>query len=176
MGEQDIKGLFNISPVRSADELAERCAVNAAWLEGEGRLAVFTFSETWEWATEQACEFCPTDFVESQWGQKPQSDEGVIRKLKQLEAFLKTGVMPSGASQDGQPNAALLAEPLTQRAEAVYREIIRHKVLTGPQITKLTGVDQSTLTKEIVPELKRLRGIVNKRGAGYYSPSLYTPQ
>ncbi len=67
-------------------------------------------------------------------------------------------------------------EPLTNRAESVYQYIIAEGPVTGPKITKRTGIDQSTLTKEIVPELKRLRGIVNKPGAGYYSPKHYRPQ
>ncbi len=73
--------------------------------------------------------------------------------------------------QDKEP-----AVPLTGRAQAVYKLILEHGVLTGSKITGLTGIDQSTLTKTIIPELKKLRGIVNKRGAGYYSPSHYSPQ
>ena len=75
------------------------------------------------------------------------------------------------ARAEGEPT-----EPLTRRVEIVYQEIIEHGPLTGRQITQRTGIDQSTLTKEIIPELKRLRGIVNKRGAGYYSPRHYRPQ
>jgi len=66
-------------------------------------------------------------------------------------------------------------EPLTGRAQAGYKEIVKDGPLTGVEITSRTGIDQSTLTKEIIPELKRLRGIKNKRGAGYYSPRHYRP-
>lgn len=65
-------------------------------------------------------------------------------------------------------------EPLTERQGTVYKVIVeasnQGRRLTGKEITKLTGIDQSTLTKEIIPKLKRLRGIANKPGAGYFIP------
>lgn len=67
------------------------------------------------------------------------------------------------------------SEPLTKRGESVYRYIVSDGPVFGWQITQKTGIGQSTLTKEIIPELKRLRGIVNKPGAGYYSPAHYSP-
>jgi len=67
------------------------------------------------------------------------------------------------------------AEPLTKRAEVVYQEIVTRGPLTGRRITDRTGIDQSTLTSRIIPELKRLRRIKNKPGAGYYSPDHYRP-
>lgn len=67
-------------------------------------------------------------------------------------------------------------EPLTGRAEEVYQHIIKSGPLTGKEITGLTGIDQSTLTSIVIPELKRLRGVKNKRGAGYYSPQHYRQQ
>ena len=68
-----------------------------------------------------------------------------------------------------------MSEPLTRRAQAVYDYIVAEGPVVGRQITHKTGIDQSTLTKEIIPELKELRGIINKRGAGYYSPAHYSP-
>ncbi len=70
-------------------------------------------------------------------------------------------------------------EPLTKRAEAVYRIILQFGPIIGREIVKklddcshedIGSIDQSTLTKDIVPELKRLRGVRNKPGVGYYDP------
>ena len=68
------------------------------------------------------------------------------------------------------------SEPLTGRAEQVYQAILAAGCLTGKQLESKTGIDQSTLRKTIIPELKRLRGIVNKPGAGYYDPVRYVSQ
>lgn len=70
--------------------------------------------------------------------------------------------------------------PLTRRAQHVYEIILEHGPVTGPAILELLDgqsqdeiyvLDQSALTKEIIPELKRMRGVENRRGVGYYDPN-----
>jgi len=66
-------------------------------------------------------------------------------------------------------------EPLSDNQAAIYellKELPEHKAMTGKEILKkLEGkgiiIDQSTLTKNIIPAL-RPYGVKNKRGAGYY--------
>lgn len=72
--------------------------------------------------------------------------------------------------------AQVEAEPLTTRGEIVYQEILNHQPIMGSSLVLKTGIDQSTLTKEVIPELKRLRGVANKPGAGYWVPGSYRPQ
>ena len=76
----------------------------------------------------------------------------------------------------------LSAEPLTRRAQAVFSIIQSNRPLTGKAIIghldkqasdDISSLDQATLTKEVIPELKVLRGIKNKSGAGYYDPRHY---
>lgn len=111
------------------------------------------------------------------------SDDGCKPSLKteiptlgELEVWCKD---PASGERAKQPSNIAASEPLTKRAELVYREIVKDGPLKGPEIIRRTGIDQSTLTSEVIPELKRLRGILNKRGAGYYSPAHFsakTPQ
>ena len=110
------------------------------------------------------------------------ADEADVIKslLECLAAFEKEvsgEVTPSAPAHESQTpvDGVKMSEPLTQRAQAVYDYILTAGPVFGWQITPKTGIDQSTLTKEIIPELKRLRGIVNKPGAGYYSPAHYSP-
>ena len=76
-------------------------------------------------------------------------------------------------------------EPLTIRAKAVYRSITWFGPIIGRMIIEkldecchedIGSIDQSTLTKDIVPEFKRLRGVLNKPGVGYYDPRHYARQ
>lgn len=69
--------------------------------------------------------------------------------------------------------------PLTNRAQRVYEIILKHGPITGPSILEflddnsadgIHSLDQSTLTKEVIPELKRMRGVQNRRGVGYFDP------
>ena len=71
-------------------------------------------------------------------------------------------------------------EPLTKRAESVYQIILQFGPIIGREIIEkldkcghedIGSIDQSTLTKDIIPELKRLRGVRNKPGVGYYDPN-----
>lgn len=72
-------------------------------------------------------------------------------------------------------------EPLTKRAEAVFQIILQFGPIIGREIIEkldecchedIGSIDQSTLTKDIVPELKRFRGVRNRPGVGYYDPKL----
>jgi hypothetical protein len=40
--------------------------------------------------------------------------------------------------------------------------------IDGKGIRKATGIEQSTLTKHIIPRLKKYYGVENRRGAGYF--------
>ena len=68
-------------------------------------------------------------------------------------------------------------EPLSSNARKVYEILIvlpEHEALTGPQILdRLESlgliIDQSTLTKNILPELRQY-GLKNKPRVGYYIP------
>jgi chromosome segregation and condensation protein ScpB len=64
--------------------------------------------------------------------------------------------------------------PLTDREQSVYEYICSNGPVTGKQICNAVGCDQSTLTTHIIPALKEKRGILLKRGAGYYSPTHYS--
>jgi hypothetical protein len=63
-------------------------------------------------------------------------------------------------------------EPLTDMQEKVFAIIEDHGPITGKAIIALLPngdkIDQSALTTHIIPPLKQLRGVRNKRGAGYY--------
>lgn len=66
--------------------------------------------------------------------------------------------------------AQVEAEPLTTRAQIVFDVLVTHQPATGKELARLTGIDAPTIRKELVPELKRLRGMRCKRGAGYWFP------
>lgn len=61
--------------------------------------------------------------------------------------------------------------PLTETQENVFRIIRDEGPIQGAKICSRTGIEQSTLTKHIIPVLKDQRGVRNKPGAGYYLPS-----
>jgi len=81
----------------------------------------------------------------------------------------------AGGGAGGQPDESRSPPPLTDRAAAVY-ELLKalppHRGMKGPAILDGLGkqdmlCDQSTLTKRIIPALRRY-GVVNKPGVGYY--------
>ena len=103
--------------------------------------------------------------------------EKYMDRLAFMAADLYTESLSAGAD--------MFKIPLGKRAQIVYEAIIEFGPIEGPAIIEkldansrddIQRIDQSTLTKEIIPELKRLRGVVNKRGAGYYDPRHYDPQ
>ncbi len=40
----------------------------------------------------------------------------------------------------------------------------------GKQLATALAIEHSTLTRHIIPELKKLHGVKNRSGAGYYVP------
>lgn len=68
-------------------------------------------------------------------------------------------------------------EPLTPTEQAVFDLIPESpEAIQGPQIIstlrkRSVPLNQSTLTKHIIPNLKSKRGIRNRQGAGYYRPT-----
>lgn len=103
--------------------------------------------------------------------------ENYRERLELIAARLATGeAVSTGSRYD---------DPLTKRAEAVYNIILESGKIIGREIIKklderchedIGSIDQSTLTKDIVPELKRLRGVKNRPGVGYYDPRHYDPR
>jgi len=71
----------------------------------------------------------------------------------------------------GTRRPAKAREPLTEAQERVFQVIVAEGPIQGSDICKRTGDEQSTLTSHIIPALKKLRGVKNKRGAGYYAPN-----
>ena len=72
--------------------------------------------------------------------------------------------------------------PLRPRAQSVYEIILSHGPIMGKNvIEKLdeaspvgqSSLEQATLTKDVIPDLKKYRGIKNKGGRGYYDPQSY---
>jgi hypothetical protein len=59
------------------------------------------------------------------------------------------------------------APVLTASQQEVFDCIKEYGPIMGREITNKTGTDESTITKHIIPVLKKL-GVKNRRGAGYY--------
>jgi hypothetical protein len=60
--------------------------------------------------------------------------------------------------------------PLSEREQEVYNYLCNNSPATGKHICNELAIEQSTLTRHIIPELKRKRGVSNEPGAGYYVP------
>ena len=67
-----------------------------------------------------------------------------------------------------QANPDALAEPLTERQQEALDYIRANQPVTGKQIATALGAEESTVTGHLIPALKKLRGVKNRRGAGYY--------
>lgn len=81
------------------------------------------------------------------------------------------------AASGGQEIVETRRDPLGEHQIAVYeylKSLPEYEARTGREILmflekeKNIIIDQSTLTKSIMPLLKRSYGVVNKRGKGYY--------
>lgn len=59
-------------------------------------------------------------------------------------------------------------DPLTDAEQQVYDVIMERGPVQGPEIIRLVGIEQSTLTRHVIPALKTKRGVRNKRSRGYY--------
>jgi len=59
--------------------------------------------------------------------------------------------------------------PLTERESLVDSLIRAEGPLSGKEICNKTGIDQSSLTSQVIPILKK-RGLRNRRGVGYFFP------
>jgi hypothetical protein len=102
--------------------------------------------------------------------QNPQ-DYSISDILDTLELWLAAREKPTEASDK------IKREPLSDNQAAVYdllKNLPEHKAKTGKEILQELQnngliIDQSTLTKNIIPAL-RPYGVKNKRGAGYYIP------
>lgn len=57
---------------------------------------------------------------------------------------------------------------LTETEQNVYEVIHQRGPVQGPEIVRIVGIEQSTLTRHIIPALKRKRGVKSKRSRGYY--------
>ncbi len=72
------------------------------------------------------------------------------------------------------PDEALanLGTPLTDTQQAALDLILEHSPdgIMGKQLATALGIEHSTLTRHIIPELKKLHGVKNRSGAGYYLP------
>lgn len=95
--------------------------------------------------------------------------------LSELKRWVKEA---SGQEKDGQGRGGKEQRlaPLSENQTAVYdllKNLPEYKAMTGKEILrqledeKAIIMDQSTLTKNIIPAL-RPYGVKNKRGAGYY--------
>jgi len=62
------------------------------------------------------------------------------------------------------------SEPLTDAQQQVWDFVKSNGPVTGKEIVAEGLAEQSTLTRHIIPILK-LRGLKNRRGAGYYIPN-----
>lgn len=119
--------------------------------------------------------------IRASWCERVTSDVARARerhhdRLEVLAAKLFTKSLSSGAQ--------MRKVPLTNRVQAVYELIVEYGPITGRElIDKLDrsaddsvgSIDQSALTKGIIPELKRLRNVLNRPGAGYYDSMIYDP-
>jgi len=106
-----------------------------------------------------------------------------IRELERIRAKIEyenkksadTEQQSGKAGDKNKPKKKL--KPLSANAAAVYellKDLPEHRAMKGGEILKALEnqkphkfIDQSTLTKNIIPEL-RPYGVTNKRGAGYY--------
>ena len=94
--------------------------------------------------------------------------------LKQICAFCEDYTNSQNNKAGGKKKKR---KPLSANAAAVYellKDLPEHRAMKGREILKAFEnqkppkfIDQSTLTKNIIPEL-RPYGVINKRGAGYY--------
>ena len=88
-------------------------------------------------------------------------------------ASVKATKEPKNAGDTNKPKKKL--KPLSERAAAVLellKTLPEHRGMTGPKIletldAKSINIDQSTLTKNIIPELKSY-GVKNRPRIGYY--------
>jgi len=99
------------------------------------------------------------------WKEWPKEAE--VAQLPRWEQLSSETVSPCDAEDDDSKR-----EPLSSRCEEVDKAIRTYgKPLFGKEIcVKVAGLAQGTLTKHIIPELMKKRGLKNKRGAGYYYP------
>jgi hypothetical protein len=89
---------------------------------------------------------------------------GVIEFAKALASKPK----PAGPKTAAEIIAELVP-PLTDNGAAVFAKIHDHGPKTGKELVNLGLPDQSTLTKTIIPELKKRKLVANRKGAGYFS-------
>lgn len=94
--------------------------------------------------------------------------------IKRLRAYQRRSIETKTAPKTSD-KVETSKEPLSENQAAVYellKELPKHKAMIGKEILKkledkIIIIDQSTLTKNIIPAL-RPYGIKNKRGVGYY--------
>lgn len=93
--------------------------------------------------------------------------DNVVNNLKpwvrHVDHLLATDIPPVG-QRDVDDD-----EPLTDTQQEVYDVITKDGPIIGKRICNAVGIPNlSTLTKDIIPVLKKRRGVKNKRGCGYY--------
>ena len=73
----------------------------------------------------------------------------------------------------GGGTAAAAAEQLTDTQQQVLDAIVNAgRPISGKQICDVTGGEETTLRRHVIPALKAKRGVKNLRGAGYYLPPM----
>ncbi|MBN2293659.1 MAG: hypothetical protein JXM70_14615 [Pirellulales bacterium] len=66
-------------------------------------------------------------------------------------------------------------EMLSEREQDVYDVVIKSsEPLTAREIANRTGINESTITRHVIPGLKKKRGLKNMKGRGYYIPAKKT--
>lgn len=67
---------------------------------------------------------------------------------------------------------ANLGTPLTDTQQAALDLILQHSPdgIMGKQLATALGIAHGTLTRHSIPTLKKLCGVKNRKGAGYYVP------
>ncbi|MBN2577637.1 MAG: hypothetical protein JXB10_01420 [Pirellulales bacterium] len=87
-----------------------------------------------------------------------EAGERVIQQLR-LKLYATAEVADSKEHDD--------LQPLSEREQQVADLIRKKGPMIGKEICNTTGIDQSTLTSQIVPNLKK-HGLKNRRSVGYY--------
>ena len=83
---------------------------------------------------------------------------------------LETGIVMLEAERFLRDRGNSHATPLSDAQEAVYEAIRDNGPIQGKDICKLAGVEYPNLRNHLLPALRKVYDIHNKRGAGYYLP------
>ncbi len=93
-----------------------------------------------------------------------------------LDADEAAAVRKSKGRTAGKPIQQAI--PLTEREQQIADLIWEKGPLSGKEICNQMGIDQSSLTSQVIPVLKKPEngGLKNRRGVGYFFPSAMTRQ